>query len=90
MREEGVSHCRAFIPQLWVERPGVLYRWLAADAPAWGSAPVLDAAGVQYATVAEVDVAVRAFWVDGVWRRSAAAMLGSFPSLSLLFLLPML
>ena len=28
---------------------------------------------MQCATVAEVDVAVRAFWVDGVWRRSAAA-----------------
>ena len=61
------------IPQLWIERPGSLYRWLAADSPAWGSAPILTTAGSQCCSIEEVDATVQAFWVAGVWRRHAAA-----------------
>jgi hypothetical protein len=73
MREERVARWRGLIPQLWIERPGSLYRWLAADSPAWGSAPILTTAGSQCCSIEEVDAAVQAFWVAGVWRRHAAA-----------------
>ena len=73
MREERAARWRGLIPQLWIERPGSLYRWLAADSPVWGSAPILTTAGSQCCSIEEVDAAVQAFWVAGVWRRHAAA-----------------
>jgi len=71
MRRDCVQRFQASIPKLWQEKPGVLYSWLQGDTPAWGSAPILMADGVQCITVKEVDAAVQAFWVDRVWRENA-------------------
>ena len=71
MRNERTKRWRDVIPQLWVDRPGAIYRWLVEDTPAWGSFPILNSSGSQCTTHAEVDAVVRAFWVNGVWNQHA-------------------
>ena len=70
MGRERLKRERGKIAKLWDERPGVIYRWLQADTPAWGSAPILLADGQQCLTVDAVDAAVQAFWVARVWRKN--------------------
>ena len=55
-----------------VARPAVgALSLLEVNSPAWGSAPILTAAGTQCTTVQELDDAVKGYWVDSVWRRQA-------------------
>ena len=68
-RSERCRRFRAALPRLWKEDIGVIQRWLRAEAPPWGSRPVLDASGQQCMTPSAVDAAVRLFWVDGVLRQ---------------------
>jgi exonuclease III len=70
MRKERVAKAKAQIPMLWDTAPGVLYRWLRDDAPAWGSAPVMGADGQQCLSPEAVDREFQSFWVDEVWRKS--------------------
>ena len=71
MRAERVARWRNQVPTLWEERPSVVYRWLAADSPAWGSVPILTMSGAQCTTIDEVDSVVQDFWVHRVWRMHA-------------------
>ena len=70
MGRERIKRERGKIAKLWDERPGLIYRWLQADTPAWGSAPILMADGQQCISVEAVDAAVKAFWVDRVWHKN--------------------
>ena len=56
---------------IWKDRPGVVFNWLHAAGAPWGTAPVLDSTGAQCTTPAEVDAAVRGYWVDEVLRKHA-------------------
>ena len=69
MRAERVKRWQAQIPRLWKDQPRALYRFLHGDSAAWGATPIVDDAGQQCCTHAEVDTVVKAYWVDGVWRR---------------------
>ena len=73
MRAERAARWRDRIPALWDANPAVLYRWLAADTPAWGSVPILTLTGAQCTTIDEVDATVQDFWVRQVWRLHAKA-----------------
>ena len=68
MRSLRVQRWKDQVPGLWKQRPGALYRWLGGDSSSWGSSPILDTAGQQCTTLSEVDTAVQAYWVKGVWR----------------------
>ena len=53
-------------PQLWKQRPGVVYHWLQAPMAPWGCTPMVDDLGRQCLTVEAVDQAVRGYWVDQI------------------------
>ena len=72
MRRTRQVRWRDALPQLWRDRPGVIYRYLEGARPLWGESPILDANGMQCTSPAAVDAAVRAYWVDEVLRRDAA------------------
>ena len=92
MGRERIKRERGKIAKLWDERPGLIYRWLQADTPAWGSAPILMADGQQCISVEAVDAAVKAFWVDRVWRKNvdtdAAAVWARFQESSFFKYIP--
>ena len=71
MRQERHRRWKATLPLLWQERPRVIFHWLHATGPPWGSTPILDATGQQCLTVEAVDAAVRSYWVDTVLRHHA-------------------
>jgi hypothetical protein len=56
---------------LWRDRPGTIFSWLHVAGAPWGSTPILDEAGLQCTTPAEVDAAVRGYWVERVLRQHA-------------------
>ena len=72
MRQERHHRWKATLPQLWKERPRVIHHWLHASGAPWGSTPILDADGHQCLNLADVDNAVRSYWVDSVLRHHAA------------------
>ena len=72
MRSERHARWRDQLPQLWRDRPGVIYHWLHAAGAPWGSTPILDESGLQCTTAVAVDAAVRAYWVDSVLRQHAS------------------
>ena len=72
MRQERHQRWKATLPQLWKEKPRVIYHWLHASGSPWGSTPILDASGQQCLTVQAVDAAVKGYWVDTVLRHHAA------------------
>jgi len=51
MRRDRIQRFQASVPKLWQEKPGVINSRLQGDTPAWGSAPILMADGVQCITV---------------------------------------
>ena len=63
---------RESLPRLWRDHPGVVYGWLRGESTAWGRTPILDANGLQCATLPAVDEAVQQFWVHTVLRRHVA------------------
>ena len=71
MRRERLRRWRGSFASLWGTRPRAVYRWLAAEPPAWGTAPILDAAGMQCTSREAVDREVRAYWVERVWGQHA-------------------
>ena len=71
MRSHRHSRWQSTLPQLWHQRPAVIYHWLHASTPPWGSRPILDSAGMQCTTAPAVDAAVCSYWVDSVLRRHA-------------------
>ena len=66
MRAARHARWRDARPQLWKQRPGVIYHWLQAPTAAWGCTPMVDEAGQQCLSVPAVDRAVRGYWVDQV------------------------
>ena len=62
MRSERQARWKVLLPKQWDDRLSVLYRWLEDNLPAWGSVPILTAAGTQCTTVQEVDDAVKGYW----------------------------
>ena len=72
MRQERQSRWRSTLPEAWRDRPGIIYNWLQARSPVWGSSPIMDDNGMQCTTLAAVDVTVRQFWVSDVLHRHAA------------------
>ena len=88
MRAERAQRWTAQVPQLWKDRPGALYRWLAGDAASWGSTPILNESGQQCTTPSAVDAAVQGYWVRGGLAharvRRPDAQLDGLPSLPLL------
>ena len=74
VQQHRIERCRRFsaaLPRLWKEDLSVVQRWLRAETLPWGSRPVLNEAGEQCLTPAEVDASVRAFWVDKILRQHA-------------------
>ena len=71
MRQERHKRWKDTLSTAWRDRPGVIYRWLEATGMPWGTSPILRDDGEQCCTVAEVDLAVRGFWVDQVLRQHA-------------------
>ena len=71
MRLERRQRWRGALVTQWSSRPRALYRWLAADSPAWGASPILNSMGMQCKTHEEVDRAVQDYWVNTVWHQHA-------------------
>ena len=72
LRQARHKRWLASLPTLWKERPGVIFHWLHSSGAPWGTTPILDERGAQCLTVAEVDGAVRRYWVDEVLRCHAS------------------
>ena len=57
-------------PMLWKKKPKAIYRFVKGEKAEWWSGPMINGDGKQCATVAEVDVEMRKFWVDNILRKS--------------------
>ena len=73
MRHERQARWKNTLVDAWRDRPGVIYHWLHAPRPQWGTSPILDEHGAQCMTPQDVDATVRSFWVEDVLRRHAMA-----------------